>query len=221
MEFNKHWRKLTKREKILLLITVPVVLIAVVQLLLINPLENTQKRIEIQMQKNTAEISKISEQIKATQAQLSLHSTIKLERQQKELKKQIKAQKLVLASLMEKLVPPQIMAEVVEKMLKKRGRLKLLNLANLEAVGLPESGGINSESIEKKQPIVYRHPLQLKFKGKFFDAVKYLHDLEKSGYGFYWDAVDYQVDKYPFAIITLQLSTLGTEEQWMGAGNSE
>ncbi len=221
MAFNQHWQKLTKREKILLLITVPVVLIAFVQLLLINPLESAQKRIEMQMQKNAADISKITEQIKATQAQLAIHSTVKLDRQQQQLKKQIEAQKVVLASLMNKLVPPQIMAEVVEKMLKKRGKLKLLNLANLPPVGLPEDGEVDPATNEKKAPIVYRHPLQLKFKGRFFDAVKYLIDLEKNGYGFYWDAIDYQVDKYPVATITLELSTLGTEEQWMGAGNSE
>ncbi len=221
MEFNKRWQKLSKREKILLLITVPLVWVALVQILLINPMESSQKRIETQMKKQSDEISKIGEQINITQKQLAIHSTIKLKRTQKQLKEQIKAQKTVLASLMDKLVSPKLMAGIVEKMLQKRGRLKLLNLENFEAVSLPENKKNNVNIKENKPPFVYRHPMQLKFRGRFFEVYNYLQDLEKSGYGFYWDAIDYQVDKYPYAIITLQLSTLGTRQQWMGAENNE
>jgi len=221
MVFKKYWQKLNKREKILFLIVIPVVIIALVQIVLLNPLDDEKKQIQMQMQNNSTAIDKITEQIAATQAQLAINSVVKLASQQKELKQQIAAQKKLLSSLMGKLVPPQIMASVIEKMLKRRGHLKLVLLENLPAVGFPETEEVDPATNKKKKPIIFRHPLQLKFEGKFFEVIKYLSDLEKSGYGFYWDAIDYQVEKYPNASIILELSTLGTEEQWMGAENNE
>jgi len=217
MEFNEKWNQLSVREKIILMILIPVVMYAMVQIFVANPIDMQIKNVEAKIQKNSKNVSQILKQIQTTQNLLEQHSIIKLEKQQKNIKLKVIQQENEMKQLLEQLVPPQIMAKVIEKMLRKRGNLKLLSLANMEAIPLNQNEA--KKENKNQESIVYQHPLRIEFSGKYFDVISYLKDLENSDYGFYWDAINYQVIKYPQAKITLQLSTLGTTLQWMGASN--
>ncbi len=238
MDLNNIWRNNTKREKILLMITLPLLVLIVVQLLLVRPLEIEKKNFAAKIQAVNVEMTKLNEQLDATQKLLAVSSKIKLGKQLKSLETQIQQQKVLLKQLTDNLIAPQDMAVMVENLLKKRGKLKLIFLKNLEPRGLPEqtnkednqemiSAGNNASSLAVKQTnvgeqsvLVYRHPLELKLRGKYFQVMDYLKALENSGYKFYWEQLDYKVDKYPMAEVTIQLSTLGTESHWMGASTN-
>ncbi len=238
MDLNNIWRNNTKREKILLMITLPLLVLIVVQLLLVRPLEIEKKNFAAKIQAVNVEMTKLNEQLDATQKLLAVSSKIKLGKQLKSLETQIQQQKVLLKQLTDNLIAPQDMAVMVENLLKKRGKLKLIFLKNLEPRGLPDqtdtednqemiSAGNNASSLAVNQTnvgeqsvLVYRHPLELKLRGKYFQVMDYLKALENSGYKFYWEQLDYKVDKYPMAEVTIQLSTLGTESHWMGASTN-
>ncbi len=227
MTINSWWNKNSKREKILVMVTVPLVIIILAQLLLLQPLEKKQKDVATKIQSMGLELDKVSQQIETTEQLLAVSSKVKLGNQQQSLQEQVLKQKELLSELTDNLIPPEKMAIVVEKLLKQRGKLKLISLANLEPEGLPnvEAEIVNTidknDSVEESKPLIYRHPLQLKFKGSYFQVVKYLKTLENSEYNFYWEQLDYKVDKYPQAEVMLKLSTLGTKSQWMGVGSND
>lgn len=220
MAFNNQWHQLTVREKIIFMVLVPVLILAMVQLFEVNPMEARSKKVQAQIQKNAKQIELISQQIQLTQQQLAKNSTTKLNNQQKGLELKVKQQTEKMQQFLNKLVPPQLMAKTVEGMLKKRGKLKLISLANLAAIPLPEEQEKN-EGNKNNSPLVFKHSLKVSFKGRYFDVLNYLKDLERSNVGFFWDAMDYQVKNYPDATITLKLFTLGTARQWMGAADEK
>ncbi len=223
------------------MITVPLLILIVVQLLVIQPLETERKELSINIQTAGNEMDKLHQQMETIQQVLLISSKIKLNKQLESLEKQISEQKKLLRTLTDNLIPPQQMATVIEKVLQQRGRLKLISLTNLEPQALPEEtedkninqsmDTLNTDGEKGKiagkmeeyvqQTLVYRHPLQLKLKGSYFQIMDYLKALEQSGYKFYWEQLDYKVEKYPQAEVMIMLSTLGTEAHWMGASIDE
>ena len=234
MNFETLWRKNTKREKILLMVTLPLIVLIIIQLLVVQPLENEKKNLAVKIQSVNSEMNKLNEQLDSTQKLLAVSSKVKLGKQLKSLEVQIEQQKKLLKQLTDNLIAPEQMAAMVEKLLMQRGKLKLLSLKNLEPQGLPEktSAELSAKASSKGNKtvvinndeesivLVYRHPLEIKLRGRYFQVMEYLKALESSGYKFYWEQLDYQVDKYPMAEVTIRLSTLGTEAHWMGASNN-
>jgi len=55
---------------------------------------------------------------------------------------------------------------------------------------------------------LFQHPLQLQFKGDYFNTLAYLDRLEKLPWELYWDSLEYRVDAYPEATITVKFYLL-------------
>jgi len=199
----------------------------IAQFVLIQPLDDENKQLNIKIQAISVEMGKLEQQMETTQQLLAVSSKVKLNNQLKTLGAQIQQQKQLLKQLTDNLIAPSEISAMLEKILKQRGKLRLISLKNLQPQGLYEndkddSAGTkttpNKKPVENQdQVLVYRHPVELIFKGKYFQVLDYLKALENSGYKFYWDQLDYKVEKYPIAEVSIRLSTLGTEAHWMGA----
>ena len=48
------------------------------------------------------------------------------------------------------------------------------------------------------------------------DAIAYFDSLGKLPWQFYWDDLQYEVDQYPNAIITLEVHTISMSEELLG-----
>lgn len=54
----------------------------------------------------------------------------------------------------------------------------------------------------------FEHDIVFKFRGSYFDVLNYLQTIEKLNWPIYWDRLEYKVEKYPIAEITLQIHFL-------------
>lgn len=104
------------------------------------------------------------------------------------------------------LVTPVQMSALMEKVLQHSRKLKLLSLESLPPVQLV--GGEDNG--------YYIHPVRLSLRGRFFDLISYLEQLEALPVQYYWRSLDYKVDKYPWADIQLEVYTLGVSEDFIG-----
>lgn len=104
------------------------------------------------------------------------------------------------------LVTPVQMSALMEKVLQHSRKLKLLSLESLPPVQLV--GG------EDKG--YYIHPVRLSLRGRYFDLISYLEQLEALPVQYYWRSLDYKVDNYPWADIQLEVYTLGVSEDFIG-----
>lgn len=133
-----------------------------------------------------------------------------------------------LAQLTVDLIPPDAMAGVLRKVLAERGNVQLLALRNepaepaftpradTAANAADEAADDKAES-EHTRVAIYRHGLTLELKGRYFDILDYLQALERLEWHFYWDKLEYKVERYPEAIVTLKVYTLSNRESWIGA----
>ena len=63
---------------------------------------------------------------------------------------------------------------------------------------------------------VFSHGLVIEFQGDFFATLSYLQYLEDLTGNFFWDTLDFQIQQWPMATVTLQIHTLSTDRGFIG-----
>ncbi len=163
-------------------------------------------------------------QVQATRAEVAAKLAddpdAELRRHIQAINDRLAAQNAQLQKLTVDLIPPEAMAEALRKVLSERGKLQLLALRNETAVPAfaPKTSLDGAaQNNESSRVVIYRHGLTLQFKGRYLDIVDYLQALENLPWRFFWEKLDYKVESYPDAIVTLKVYTLSNRESWIGA----
>ena len=89
-----------------------------------------------------------------------------------------------------------------------------------DAAGTSE-GAANETAAEAAPAIagvekLYRHGVRVEIEGDFKSTLDYLERVEESEWHLMWDALDYRVDTYPTATITIDFHTISQSEEWIG-----
>jgi MSHA biogenesis protein MshJ len=122
-----------------------------------------------------------------------------------------------LQQLYSQLIDPRQMAGVLAGILQSETALKLISLENLAPERLrtsdieQDSGTGTAEDIA-----LFKHGLHMVFEGNFMETVRYLRSLEQLEDDFYWENLEFSVEQYPTARISLDIYTLSADEDWIG-----
>ena len=107
------------------------------------------------------------------------------------------------------LVPPQRMAEILEKMLTRDSRVKLVKLKTLPV----------SYLIERKEPSkganVYKHGIEITLQGRYLDMLNYLDRLEALPWQMFWAQAQMDARNYPAVRIKVTVFTLSLDKEWL------
>lgn len=119
------------------------------------------------------------------------------------------------------LVDPTEMRRVLEELLRRQHGLELQSAVNLPARPVldpedtdPESSG--GEAPVSDAPKLYRHSLVLTLRGTYLDCLRYLKAVETLPWHIYWSRIELATDEYPVNDITIELTTLSLDEEWIG-----
>lgn len=63
----------------------------------------------------------------------------------------------------------------------------------------------------------FEHSFVITFEANYFSTEQYLEQLQKLPGQLYFDSIDYEVQKYPIATVTLKVHTIGMDEGLMDA----
>jgi len=122
-----------------------------------------------------------------------------------------------LDSVLNKLVPPTKITELLRNLLLQTHGLKLVALNNepVENISFAEEDSKSSPENSVKTRL-YKHSTTLKLSGNYQQLYQYLSALESSEWGLYWNELHYEVIDYPQAEITIRVHTISTNEYWIG-----
>ncbi len=143
-----------------------------------------------------------------------------------QLKQQLQEQNSYLQSRSDRLVEPDKMANLLEHVLSKNDKLQLVELKTLPASPLvekPQAAAPQPPAADlpagQKQPDaqkqIFKHGIQITVRGGYLDMLRYLDALEKMPVQMFWGEVNFSVDKYPDAVLTLTLYTLSLGKTWL------
>jgi|TARA_R110000850_G_scaffold259420_1_gene386407 MSHA biogenesis protein MshJ len=158
------------------------------------------------------------EELAKLMTSLSHDPNAALFKEQREIQEKLESLKEQIEIRLSDLIAPELMADVMRDVLSDYKGLRLISAKNLPVAPLKLT--VNQKEEKKNKPeetqtVLFSHRFEMELTGDYFQTVAFLKSLE-SMQGFYWTMLKYEVDGYPNANITLQLSTLSLDEDWIG-----
>ncbi len=209
-----RYNALSERERISVLLLLLVAIIVIFFQFFISPMSQQSELLEKQIISTRAQVAQLEKQY----ANLLLRKQRDPDYREKQkirlLDEQISALDVRLKEKMHGLIEPKQMAKVLEKVLNRDTDLKIIRVQSLGAKPLAP---IKTEKGEAKESLgIYRHVMQIEFKGTYLSTLQYLKKLDALPWKFYWDALDLKVKKYPTATTVITVHTLSFHEGWIG-----
>ncbi len=230
-ELVEKWQKLLSRiddlelrQRGLLFFGIVVVLYVVWSHLLMDPLDERRRALTSQVNQTRAEIDTLNAEISRLARGRGEDPDAALRARLGVLSAQMSASSQRLGQLTESLIPPKNMARVLESLLTRDTRLRLVALEGLGHTPLVEPSaageGADTGAAEAAQGSgstsgLYKHGLRLVFQGSYPDTVKLLKQVEDLPWNFIWSRVSIDIEEYPVSTVTLELYSLSFDEAWL------
>jgi MSHA biogenesis protein MshJ len=212
------------RERALIFLAAAFLLVSLIDSLFLEPLLVKQKRISAQVVQQQEKMKEVQAQIAALlQAKQDDANSPQRERI-RILRQQIAEGASYLKGRRDKLVPPEKMAQLLEQVLNKNGRLQLVALNTLPVSLLIEpttdANSVASQVVEAIQVIgsekqIYKHGVKITVRGSYDDLMQYLTALEKLPTQMFWGVAKMDVVQYPTVELSLTLYTLSLDKTWL------
>lgn len=225
-ELTRYWElartkidDMSLRERAMIFAAAAFVVISLLNTMLLDPLLAKQKGLSaqaVQQQEKMKELQATMQSLLQAK-QEDAHSPLRVRLAQ--LKQQLQEQDGYLQSRRDRLIEPNKMADLLEQVLNKNGKLQLVALKTLPAGLLIDKQPDANASAGQKQPSVqkqiFKHGVQITVRGGYLDLLQYLTALEKLPTQMFWGEASLNVDQYPDAVLTLTLYTLSLDKTWL------
>lgn len=203
---------LSQRERVL----VAAAVLIVVGMILYLPLESlltkhTQLKQQIGSLKNENNISE--QQIALYQQSLATDPDTEYRQRLANIIQQTKQIDEQLSFEMVDMVPADHMPTLLAGLLSNVKGIKLKAFTSIAPTPLLEVG-------EEKKMNLYSHGIKLEFTGDYFSVLRFVEAVEKMPNKLYWRSMDYKVDAYPKAAITLELYTLSINKDFISVAKT-
>ncbi len=199
---------LTPRERVILFALLLAGLWAVVDALLLGPLD---KSIAAEQDKLRAAASQIATAQGVLTQRDALGDPMAAARQRLESARQaLDARMRENENAQRRPVAAKDMAQILQGLLRNHPGLRLAALNTLA----PEPVGLVAGA-EPEDAALFRQGVRISLVGGYANLVRYMESLERLPVGFYWSSAELDASAHPEIELTLTLYTLSTERTWL------
>ncbi len=200
------------RERVLIFLAVAVVIVAIADSALFDPISRRQKVNSQRIHQQEDEIHTMQGQVQAyAQARTGDDANAKRQRLEKR-RLELAALDRELAAKRSELMPPERMAKMLYEIVKRNPDIELVSLRSLPATGLAQSltailgsGGL----------ALYRHGIEITVSGSYLKMLAYVGQLERLPAKIMWGNMELQAAAYPAVTLKITLYTLSPEKTWL------
>ena len=202
------------RERVLIFLAVAVVIVAIADSALFEPILRRQKINSQRIQQQEDEIRTMQGQVQAY-AQERTGDNANAKRQRLEKRKlELAALDRELAGRQNELVPPERMAKMLSEIVKRNPDIELVSLRTLAATGLtPSLTAILGST--PGGPAIYRHGIEIAVSGSYLKMLNYVGQLERLPAKIIWGNMELQAGAYPVVTLKITLYTFGPDKTWL------
>ena len=214
---------LSLRERVMFFGAVSLVLVAMLQIFLLDPMLARRNALSAQVAQQDDEIKAIQIQIQAL-VRPGVRDPDEANRAKlKNLRDQLAQLDTQLELRQKQFVSPQAMAAMLGRIVEKNRKLQLLSLRNLPGASLSEPGvGAGTSAPAAGAParaagarVLFRHTVELTVRGSYFDLLEYLAALERMPEQVFWDGIELSTVEYPHSLLKLTVYTLSPQKSWL------
>ena len=212
---------MTLRERMVIFLAAAAMLVVFVYSLWIDSEFSKSNRLSHELGQRRAEMTALQQEVaKLANARQSDPDRINRE-QLAALRAELAKVQSGIAAEERKFTAPDRMRAVLEQLLVKNQRVKLIALRTVPVVSIAEerasAGAAAAKPGAKPQAagrLIFRHGVELTVAGAYLDILVYLADLERLPTQLYWSALEMQ-GEYPTVTIKLTLFTLSLDQAWL------
>lgn len=227
-EFASGINRLSLRERGIIFIMIMVIVVALFNLALLDPLsakENTLSQKSLQMRGEIQLLQTETLVLIKTWAD-NPNPNAALQSRLLAIKEQLNRVDLLLQEKQLQFISPHEIPQVLKAILLQNRKLQLVSLNNLPTEPLVEpiltddaqSTGQVGSSVQVQPDAelqIFKHGVEITVQGGYFDLLAYLDELEKIPSQMFWDHVSLSVNEYPSAVLTLTVYTLSLDKTWL------
>jgi MSHA biogenesis protein MshJ len=209
------------RERAMFFGAVALVVMTLLQVFMLDPVLSRRNQLSAQIAQQDDETKAILAKIQTLirpdapdQDAINRDKRMSLRAQMEQLDQQFEQQQ-------KQFVAPGKMAALIESMIVKNRKLKLISLRNLpprsvaDAVAAAPPVAAGGQAPAPGARVVFRHEVELSLSGGYFDLLDYLDALEHLPQQLFWDGFELRVAQYPQSVLTLTIYTLSPEKSWL------
>lgn len=112
-----------------------------------------------------------------------------------------------IAEITDGMIAPEKMPFVLGELLSEKTGLKVVSIKSDAGKRL-----IVADENQAESAALYRHDLEIRLRGSFFQMMDYLSAIESLPSKLLWDDLEYVVDRYPKGSLVLRVHTLSAQE---------
>lgn len=221
--------QLSLRERVIVFVMIIVVIVALFNAVLFDPLSAKEKAL-------SEELLQMNDEMQSLQIEtLGLikiwtdnpDPNAALQSRLLEKRNQLARLDVLLNEKQLQLIAPSEITKVLKTILMQNRELQLVSLNSLPTTPLieplfkdetqlvinqtePSSPPQSEEDVQ-----IFKHRVEITVKGGYFDLLTYLNELEEIPAQMFWDYVSLNVEEHPSAILTLMVYTLSLDEAWL------
>ena len=210
-EIHKKFLMFSPREKGLVLLSGLFVILFGGYVWFIEPVQIEIDKLTRDVQRQKSELGQIDNQILQVEMDLKQDPDAPLQERLTFLNGTLGTVDVRLREQTVDLIPADKMPDVLQKVLSKSTKLKVLEMKSIPPVRMMD---INSDTGE--QVNLFQHGLLLVVEGDYFSIQNYLDQIEGLEWRFYWKRFDYLVQEHPVAKVEIELYTLSTSKAFIG-----
>jgi len=220
----------TLRERAMIFAAAVVVLVLLMNSLLIEPQLVRQKQLSREIAQRQEGMRALQQQLEKLANERRANPDEAGRRRLEETRKRLAEVDAKLLEEQRRFAPPEQIGPILEEMLSRNRRLKLVDMRTLPAAPLeagmdkaaPAKPGEARPAADKPavakpagQGQIYRHGVELTVTGTYLDLLAYLKALEKLPSQMYWGRLELSAAAHPQVTLKLSVYTLSLDPAWM------
>lgn len=196
------------RERVLLFLVAALILAFLFYSALFKPLRDSQRRLISNNAQHERELRTIQDELQRVLRARDGDPDTRNRDRTAILRAEIASFDARIAQEQRRFTTPQRMRDVLEEMLRREKRLRLVDLKTLPVTDLAGSQGQPGRR-------VFRHGVELTLAGGYLDLHAYLAALEGLPTQLYWGRAEMSVSEYPVATLKITVFTLSLDQAWL------
>lgn len=196
------------RERVLLFAAAALLLVFLFYVALIKPLRDSQRQLSSTITQNERELRTIQGEVQRLARARDADPDARNRERAAVLRAELTLLDAKIAEEQRRFTPPQRMRDVLEEMLEREKRLRLVDLKTLPVTDMSATQGQAGRR-------VFRHGLELTVAGSYLDLYAYLSALEGLKTQLYWGRAEMSVAEYPVVTLKLTVYTLSFDQAWL------
>lgn len=218
LELQKHWNKLSQRESVAVIAGLVAALFILWNVVIYEPYKQNVILLDMDIKQTQAKIVGVRTKLMMLQAEMKKDPDSENKKLLAEYIEEGKRLDGELAKASVQIIDVRDVVALLKQMLEKQSKLKFVSLENKQAIPEFIEKGQQTEAATQVEDAItiYRHSVMLKMEGNYSSVLSYLQALEKLPWQFFWQSFDIETEKYPNALITLEVYTLGLREGMIG-----